>query len=207
MGTNALTNPEYPNLRTHEAPPLLRKIYQFMYSDKGRGCGLELPSERYSSSKQKVADFVGPELAEAIIPIFQLGHGSLIGVWLREPDGNLENSPVVWLDSEGDPTEVFANSLAELCGMLHYYDGTVYDIIKSAMRHLERPQMFGHPMERFPTQELQEKVNKFWDRNPQLQHLHEFLEGELGIPMDLAIPATILAALGNHPRLSKLVVF
>ncbi|MFN8394612.1 MAG: hypothetical protein U0176_08075 [Bacteroidia bacterium] len=37
MGTNALTNPEYLNLRTHEAPPLLRKIYQFMDSDAGRG--------------------------------------------------------------------------------------------------------------------------------------------------------------------------
>jgi predicted DNA-binding WGR domain protein len=79
-----------------------------------------------------IAALLGRELpANSVVPLVKGGGGSLVLGWQLD-----ETSPMraVWLDSEGDPREVFAASMEEMFTLLPHGLGYLYDCIKSAER-------------------------------------------------------------------------
>ncbi len=65
----------------------------------------------YKKSKDSFADLelINSELkANKQISLFaRTGDGSLIGFWNLNKDNSLENCPIIWIDSEGEPNVSF----------------------------------------------------------------------------------------------------
>ncbi len=71
---------------------------------------------------------------DSLIAFGQHGSGSLVALWRRDPRAPLAQSPVIWLDSEGDPLEVLAPDFAAFLQLLPFGLGQLYDLIRKAQR-------------------------------------------------------------------------
>ena len=93
-----------------------------------------------SSDGADLAGLLGRKVpAEAFDVLGSHGSGSLIALWRPSEEVPWERAPAVWIDSEGDPCEVFAASLADALSLLALNMGTLYD----AMRAVERGEQSG----------------------------------------------------------------
>ena len=104
-------------------PALLRAFRSFCQAYSFQFADFELP---VTPSKDVLGFTNSAEQAAAFEVIGQTGNGSLIAFW-QEPRRSVDEMPVVWLDSEGVPVAVFANSFAEFLSLLPF--GT--DLIRS----------------------------------------------------------------------------
>lgn len=75
---------------------------------------------------------------DSLIAFGQHGSGSLVALWRRDPGAPLARAPVVWIDSEGDPVEVFAPDFAGFLRLLPFGLGQIYDLIRRAQRMRDR---------------------------------------------------------------------
>lgn len=71
---------------------------------------------------------------DSLVAFGQHGSGSLVALWRRDLRAPLARSPVVWLDSEGDPIEALAPDFAAFLTLLPFGLGQLYDLIRKAQR-------------------------------------------------------------------------
>jgi hypothetical protein len=75
--------------------------------------------------------------------------GSLIAAWRTNSDGDFNQSPIVWLSSEGFPTSVFANDFKEFLSLLPYGTGGIYDILCTYYFYQKSPKFSLEPHKKY----------------------------------------------------------
>ncbi len=187
---------DYPHLGNYAAPEKLLKIYAYLSTEAAGSLDLEIPTQ----GNRDLIDLVGAKSASQLVPLFMQGAGCIVAAWKQADSEDLSQFPIVWIDSEGSPNAVFARNFEELLGMLHYYLGTLYDVISTAVRFAERPSLYDSPQEAFPVDQFAADAEEQWEEEEDEAAFHVWLETELGIPADRAAVQHIAEAYDAIPK-------
>lgn len=196
---NVMPKTNFENWYSCKVPEDLQALMHYLETPKGLATDWEL---LYTPNGH--SDYWVCKQGHPLIPLFELPHGSIIAGWNINEVGDLAEMPFLWLDSEGEPTDVFAADYKELLGLLHYYSGTIYDLLKSSIRYSINPDRYSSPEERFSPEKMAEKVKRHWAEKEWLLHLHQFLE-KTGIPIEPHPAAAIQKAFQAFPRFEPVV--
>lgn len=102
-----------------------------------------------------IKTLVPDAVAQHLTIIGKHGSGSLIAFWHYKPEVNLEALPLVWLDSEGSPSAVFAANYLDFLALLPYGTGFIYDVLSSWTYFLEEPGSYKNPAKKFTAKRLE----------------------------------------------------
>lgn len=109
-----------------------------------------------------VADFEPcydcPHLLEDLIPeekkpsFITLGMNkshSVFAIWTIIKATKIEDQPIVWIDSEGSPYEVFASGFKELLALIPYDTVSLYNYISAWNQYLDDPNNYQHLLKKY----------------------------------------------------------
>jgi hypothetical protein len=82
-------------------------------------------------------------ISQAIEPLGTNKAGCIVCIWKEKK--SMQEGPVIWLDSEGEPNCVFADSIQDFFLLLPYGTGHLYDIIVACERFMVDPATFPSP--------------------------------------------------------------
>lgn len=155
---------DFATLRAFFNEPRMVNDYEILGADAGADdvpllLGRAVPTDRFSVLAQQ-------------------GAGCLFALWRKEESMTWADAPVVWLDSEGDPTAPIASSLAEFVSLVLVRSGAVYDALRAAERASDatRAELVQKWSERTAT-EREKTRDEYEDMGE--QHLHDELLREL----------------------------
>lgn len=194
-------NTQYPFLSNSEAPDNLLRVYEYL--QRGNEGSLELHVPFLGT--ERILRLVGSQLSADLIPLFTMANGGVIAVWIQNKSLSLENQPIVWLDSEGSPSEVFAENLDSLFALLHYSQGSIYDVIFANQMNEEDPELFESAIKRFSLEEFTQAAAEDWDENETLNSFHNWLEANLGVSIEENPIERITNATKSFPSFQKLL--
>ncbi len=140
------------------------------------------------------------EKAAAFEPLGQNGAGCVIAFW-RDPAQPESERPLVWLDSEGSPQAVVANSLAELLTLLPYDTVLLYNASVANEDHWRKPTRRKPPTEEFSTADVESLLIRSQQRNPSQRRYTRWLMKVAGLQVSADPMALIEQAYRSHTRL------
>jgi hypothetical protein len=147
------------------------------------------------------ADDNRPAPEDAFTAIGMNGAHSVIAQW-DAPSRSAGEWPIVWLDSEGTPTGVFANNFAEFLSILPY--GMIYikHIIYSIQREEGDPDIAQFQQNRFTVAAAQQALEEHRKNYPG-SHLYLSWLHQMGL-QEAANPALLIRqAYQQHTKLEK----
>jgi len=91
---------------------------------------LAISAVDFEGCDDRVSDaLAGKGRGKSLVSICMTGSGSIFALYRKSPKDALETAPVVYLDSEGDPRGVVAQSLDEFLTLLPFGTGFLYDAL------------------------------------------------------------------------------
>lgn len=189
----------YSFLQGFEIPKNLISIYEYLSNKDIGNLDLQIPI----NGEARLKSLLGKKAASKLIPLFSMANGSIISAWIRDKNSNLTNSPIVWIDSEGAPNSIFAMAFSELCGMLHYHLGILYDILGAYEAYKEDDSYFDNPLELYNDEWLGKDGEESWESNPDLKRFHQWLGEALQIPREKSVCSKVIYAIEKHPNFLK----
>jgi hypothetical protein len=104
-----------------------------------------------------IHNLVPPSRISELIPLGMHGSQSVIAIWNISATEDMESQPIVWIDSEGSPREVFANSFRDFLALLTYDTNSWYDYITAWQQYLDSPSEYQQLFERYNSDTLTPK--------------------------------------------------
>jgi hypothetical protein len=194
-------NAEYPFLNDYPVPDDLRRIYKYLEEGNPSGQEFFVPKRGH----ERIKSLVGDVVSEQLVPIFTMANGGVIAAWILSKESELSAQPIVWMDSEGSPSEVIATNINALIALLHHYLGSIYDVIFANQMHAEDPDLFRAASAKFPGDEFLRMTSENWQRKPELYEFHLWLEKNISIPMENDPVKSITEATQAFPSFQQLV--
>lgn len=101
------------------------------------------------------------ELRQHFHPIARTRGGVVIAFWAPDQAHSWERHPLplVWLDIEGIPQSVFADSWESFLSLLYFDTGLIYEILIDKYFYEEDPEAYQNPDERFSQEAMQQRLN------------------------------------------------
>ena len=99
-------------------------------------------------------DLIPLEKIPAFVTLGMNKSHTVFAIWLLAQEQNLEDQPVVWMDSEGEPNEVFAVNFQAFLAMLPYDTASWYNQISAWTMYLENPNTYQHVLEKYNSPSL-----------------------------------------------------
>ena len=131
--------------------PSLIKFLNFLENSSGDFIDFQI----VSNGKKNVIELLSPIVERNFIPIGEHGSQSLICYWKYQDEIPLNQSPIVWLDSEGSPNSVFALNIDDFLSLLPYDTGGIYDFISSWKYYNSEPQTYTCPLSKYDSSTLE----------------------------------------------------
>jgi hypothetical protein len=194
-------NAEYPFLNDYPIPDGLLRIYKYLEDGNSSGLEFFVPKR----GKERLESLVGKKNAAELVPIFTMANGGVIAAWKLKGESELGKMPIVWIDSEGSPNDVFAENIDALISLLHYYLGYFYDILKANKRHSDNPSMYKPATVRFPNEEFLRTAVEKWGEDSDLEEFHLWLEENSDIPREQSPVEKIVKANQMFPQFQDFI--
>ncbi len=153
---------------------------------------------------ENLATLLPENLHDRFILIGQHASASLLVLW-KESDSPADKLPVAWIDSEGDPNDVFAADFSQFLALLPYGTGFIYDVITKWKYHLEDPSNYQIPGNGYTTEELSTQLEENRKEFPGLPAYEKWLVNEAGLAIATDPVQVVGDAIRNHPGLKELV--
>lgn len=145
------------------------------------------------------------DVAKQFKVIGKIASGSLICFWQYDSKKSILDSPIVWIDSEGFPNGVFANSFSEFLSLLPYSTGFIYNLLSNHLLYTDNPKIFINPYKKFTKAKIksfiQDNKKEYSDYN---KFIH-WLTIDIGITIEPNPLEVIQNAFNTYPRLDKLL--
>ncbi len=130
--------------------------------------------------------------------------GSWVALWREDATSPWGRSPMVWVDSEGSPWEVFARTPEEGLAMLALPMGTLYDALAAASRVLDGgadTEAFVRARDEWAARTKSALTKATDEYEP--QGAHRAMLAQAGIALPVNAFETALTAVRAQPRLSE----
>ncbi len=188
------------NFPDQPVPALIEKFHRMNLSPGKFFSDFEALMHRETS-----LEFLLPEvLHDKVIVLGQDRSASLVVAW-KEKELPADKLPVAWIDSEGDPADVFAESFGEFLSLLPYGTGFIYDVLVRWKYHQEDPSVYQPPSNEYTTEKLSAQLEENRKEFPGLAEYEKWLVNEAGLQIAADPVAMIGEAMKRHPGLKELV--
>ena len=177
-------------------PTIIEKLFR-KHADKGF-VDFEVLAHDPTSFNQLLPN----SIHDQFILIGQHGSGSLIAIW-KEKKLPADQLPLVWIDSEGTPINVFANNFAEFLTLLPYDTGFIYDLISKWEYFANNPN--SNPENYYDSKMLKEILEENRINYSSLAEYEKWLHDEM-VLMTATNPVKMVGdAIRNHPGMIELL--
>jgi hypothetical protein len=140
--------------------------------------------------------------SQAFEAIGMTNSASLIAFW-QEPNLVGIERPIVYIDSEGSPTSVFADSFADFLTLLPYGTDFLYAIINQSERVRARPELLGTVYKPFTPIDAQEALEINQQEYPEQKQYMEWLTTVAGLAIAPDPVSLMEQAYQQHTNLEK----
>lgn len=133
------------------------------------------------------------------------GTGAYIGYWsAHDPIKDCSSLPLVWIDHEGAPMSVFANTTSDFLALLHFDTALIYDfLITSYFLDTER-ESDQNPTKKFTQPYLRKLLKNIEKENtPTFVDFRKWLSTTLHIHTPTAPAALIQQAINRHQNFNN----
>lgn len=136
-----------------QSPLMLNDFLKFWKKSKNPFAGLN----QIKNSDTSIRSLLSKKVTSKFIAFAEHDTESLVAFWLHDGTTSPENAPIVWLDSEGSPNGVFANTTQDFLTILPYGTGLIYEFLYCWEDYIRDPQETPHPKEELDA----ERINSF----------------------------------------------
>lgn len=160
--------------KNHPTPKVLQEVVAYFRSSDDYLLDIE-PAD---DGEELIKDLLGSRGPKDFVPIFKHGSDSLISFWRLQ---EFAPWPIVWLDSEGSPNDVFAGTVPDLLALLLYDPGFITDALaRCDARGVKESRTIPEGLE-YKTDALQKYLQEAEERYEGYASFRAWLEREHGI--------------------------
>jgi hypothetical protein len=153
---------------------------------------------------ENLATLLPENLHDRFMLIGQHASASLLVIW-KASDSPADKLPIAWIDSEGDPNDVFAADFSQFLSLLPYGTGFIYDVIAKWKYYQEDPSNYQLPGKGYTPEKLSAQLEENRKEFPGLPKYEKWLANEAGLQTAADPVAMIGGAMKKYPGLRELV--
>jgi hypothetical protein len=142
-----------------------------------------------------------PALEEAFVAIGMNGAHCVIAQW-DAPSRVVAEWPIVWVDSEGSPTGVFANAFSEFLTILPYGTVFIYNSLFKIQQMERKPELAQYQEDFFTIEAAQQALEEHQQNHPGSQLYLSWLH-QIGLEKAANPALLIRQAYQRHTKLEK----
>jgi hypothetical protein len=140
--------------------------------------------------------------SQALEAIGMTNSASLIAFW-QEPNLLGTERPIIYIDSEGSPTSVFADSFADFLTLLPYGTDFLYNVINQSERVRARLELLGTVYKPFTSIDAREALEINQQEYPMQKHYLDWLTTVAGLAIAPDPVSLMERAYQQHMNLEK----